>query len=310
MKIIVTGATGLLGANFVHVALQKRYNVIGTVCSSRWARPPATMCEMDVRDDHAVRALLKKIRPDAVFHFAAATSVDWCEAHPEEALAINAHASGVVASATREVGARFVYMSTDAVFDGVRGCYNETDTPAPVNVYAASKLEGEREVVRSHPAALIVRANIFGWNALPKQNLAESILSALRKGQEFPGYHDVIFAPVLVNTLAEWMLMLEAKGVCGTIHVASHNPMSKGDFAVELARVFGLRGELVRPTCYAALLPRQGATRPLNTWLSGAIASRCLGLRLPDLPDMIKELQRLEECGFRQQLRDELGGTK
>ena len=172
-KLLITGATGLLGANFVHTALASGWAPVGVALPCRVPQAPAPMHELDLRDTAAVAGLLDRVQPAMVVHLAALTNVDWCEDHAADAMVLNAEVSGKLAGLAAQRDIRFIYMSTDSVFDGARGGYTEADQPHPLNVYAASKLAGEQRVLQSHPAALVVRSNIFGWNAQPKANLAE-----------------------------------------------------------------------------------------------------------------------------------------
>ena len=128
-------------------------------------------------------------------HCAAATNVDWCEDNPKQAEAINVQATADLAEIAAALNARFVYISTDSVFDGKRGDYAETDEPAPLNVYARSKLAGEQETLRLNAAAIVVRVSIYGWNAQKKESLAEWVLRRLEEGSDVPGFTDVFFTP-------------------------------------------------------------------------------------------------------------------
>jgi dTDP-4-dehydrorhamnose reductase len=169
--LVVSGASGLLGANVLRLAREagwdKDKDIVG-LCHRHVIRDPALrIARVDLTDSSATRNLLaelfseplSELRPHAILHCAAAADVDWCEANPKQAEAINVGASAVLAEIAAAFNARFIYISTDAVFDGKRGGYAETDEPAPVNVYARSKLAAEREVQRRNPSSTIVRVN-------------------------------------------------------------------------------------------------------------------------------------------------------
>ena len=185
-------------------------------------------------------------------HCAAATDVDWCERNPEGAHRINALLTGSLAAASREVDAAFVFISTDAVFDGRRGGYSETDAPSPVNVYGASKLAGETAAQNETDNLLIVRTNIFGWNFQLRLSLAEWMLSRLEADQTVPGFIDVTFSPILVNQLAETIFDLLEAGARGVIHAGSEDFCTKFQFARLVAEVFGLRQDLVEDPWWTA----------------------------------------------------------
>ena len=304
-KLLITGATGLLGANFVQTALAAGWAPVGVALPCRVPHAPVPLHELDLRDTAAAAAFLDAERPGLIVHLAALTNVDWCEDHAEAAFAINAEVSGRLAALAAQRGIRFVYMSTDSVFDGARGGYTEADAPHPLNVYAASKLAGEKLVLQNHPAALVVRSNIFGWNAQPKANLAEWILGQLRAGRPVPGFTDVVFAPLLVTTLAGLMLELAESGAGGIWHLASAAAVSKYAFACAVARAFALPEALVQAATSAAAAQR--ARRPCNTWLNAEAAARRLGRPRPKLDDLLREYREQETGGYVQRLRTCMG---
>jgi dTDP-4-dehydrorhamnose reductase len=214
---------------------------------------------------------------------------------------INAEVSGQLAATARCVGARLIYISTDAVFDGAAGAYRETDRPSPVNHYGVSKAAGEAAVLREMPEALILRVNIYGWNLQPKNSLAEWGLAHLRKGERILGFRDVIFSPMLANELAEWILDLIKCGCTGIYHLGSRDHATKYDFLRELADVFQLDGSLVRE----ALLEQSPLTapRPRNTWLCTDKVAGSLGRRLPTIRQGLETFRALSESGFVSRLK-------
>jgi dTDP-4-dehydrorhamnose reductase len=244
------------------------------------------------------------LRPTRIVHCAAATNVDWCEEHPQEASVINAHASGVLGELAQELGAQLIYISTDAVFDGKRGHYRETDAPAPLNVYAESKLQGEQEVLGKNSAALIVRVNIYGWNAQNKFSLAEWVLAQLSSGKQVPGFTDVQFTPILANDLAEVLLTMLDRGLSGLYHVGGSEKISKFEFARRVALVFGFDPGLVVPAriAEARLRAKRAPDMSLNTGKVSAV----LGYPMPDVESGLRRLCELKEAGYPQKLKSYL----
>ena len=137
--VLVTGSSGLLGANLVLELARRGW----PIAALYWRHPISLdgVCSAacDLADSASASRLLTDFAPSLVIHCAAATNVDWCESHPEESMRINAESAAALAASARYVGARLVYISTDAVFDGVSGGYRETDPVAPVNWYARGK---------------------------------------------------------------------------------------------------------------------------------------------------------------------------
>src|SRR5207245_6923760 len=202
-----------------------------------------------------------------------------CEYHPDQAHRINTLASSFLAALARELGCRFLHVSTDCVFDGTKGNYSEYDPPRPLNIYARSKLLAEEEVLRQLPAALVVRVNIYGWNAQPKYSLAEWILVELSSGRQVPGFTDVYFSPILVNDLAEILLTMLDRGMTGLYHVAGSERISKYKFARRVATTFGFEPDRVVSTRLAESNLR--APRPLDVSLCTEKVCLALGRPMP-----------------------------
>jgi len=269
--------------------------------------PGAQMFAIDLTARQAVDKIVAKVHPRSIIHCAAATNVDWCEDHSQEAERINVDATASLAEAALKLAAHFVYVSTDAVFDGKRGNYSETDEPSPLNVYAKSKLRGEQEVLRRCPSALIVRVNIYGWNAENKQSLAEWILHQLALNKTVPGFTDMYFAPLLANDLAEVLLTMLDCGLNGIYHVVGSERLSKYEFARRVAATFGIDPSGVAPTRVAEAKLR--APRAPDLSLSTGKIRDALGHPMPDVESGLRRFRALRERGYQQQLKSYLLGA-
>jgi dTDP-4-dehydrorhamnose reductase len=304
VMILVTGASGLLGATVLLLARDSGRGVAGLCHSHSLHLPGVPTFNADLTNSGTARALIAKLRPTAIIHCAAVTGVDWCEGHPIETERINAESPGFLAGLAKELGARFVYISTDSVFDGARGKYSESDLPCPLNVYAKSKLNGEHTVLRENPDALVVRVNIYGWNAQEKQSLAEWILGQLLAERKVPGFTDVIFSPILVNDLAEILLEMLNLGLTGIYHVTGSESISKYEFARSVATTFGLDINLVFPAQLAHAKLR--APRPLNVSLNTGKSCAALGREMPGVLEGLRRFKILKDNGYAQELREYL----
>ncbi|MEI9974821.1 MAG: SDR family oxidoreductase [Ignavibacteriota bacterium] len=301
MKLLVTGASGLLGSNLVWDFSRQGHRVTAVHHSHALQIPGVAAAACDLTDHAGLSRLLVAVRPDCIVHCAAATNLEWCEAHPAECDRINADVPGEIAALARTLDAQMVHISTDAVFDGISGGYRETDPVSPLNRYAQSKARGETAVLREMPAALVLRTNLYGWNLQPKASLAEWILSLLQSGSPILGFSDVVFSPVLANHLGSWILELAASGRSGIFHTASRDHVSKYQFARLLAEVFGCDPALVRESSIAdsALT----APRPRNTWLQADRLAAALGRPLPSIREGLEAFRDLAESGFAHRLR-------
>ncbi len=300
-RILVTGASGLLGANFVLAALQRGKEVAAVCHVHPLFFPGAETIVADLTDANSTKMIIRAWRPDWIVHCAALTDVDWCETHPEETWAVNVGVTRNLAAVSRAHGSGLVYISTDSVFDGTRGHYAETDTVGPLNVYARSKQAGEEAVQAAGGRYLIVRTNIYGWNAVDKMNLAEWVLSRLEQGQVVPGFTDVTFSPILVNDLSDLILDMLERRLTGLYHVAGAESCSKYEFACQLAAIFGLDQGRVHPASEmdAGLL----APRPKNTSLQTGKVSKALEQPMPDVASGLRRFKALRDSGFAGQLK-------
>jgi dTDP-4-dehydrorhamnose reductase len=250
---------------------------------------------LDLLDHESVQALVNHLRPIAMIHCAAASNVDWCEDHPDQASQINADAAGWLAQLAADASAQFIYISTDSVFDGERGQYSETDQPNPINAYARSKWMGEQAVLSRHSASAIVRTTIYGWNTQPKQSLPEWMYAQLQRGVKVPGFVDVFFNPLLVNDLAEILLeMLERKST-GIFHVCATETLSKFEFGQRVANVFGFDpGGIVPATLDDAKLI---ARRPRNPSLRTSKIEAALGRAMPSIDAGLQRFREIWDRG-------------
>jgi dTDP-4-dehydrorhamnose reductase len=305
--MLITGASGLLGANLALQWSEAGIDLTGLYHSHPVGAPGFAARRVDLTDEAAVQTAIREAAPDWIIHCAAATNVDWCEAQPEQARRVNADGAGVVAAAARDAGAGMITISTDSVFDGERGGYTEADAPAPVNAYARSKLAGERAVLAAHPAALVVRTNIFGWNAQPKRSLAEWVLARLEAGEDVPGWADVVFNPLLVNDLGDLLLGAMERGLRGVYHFAGQNAVSKYAFAQGVARTFEYDEGRVHPTSVDDV--SFAAPRPRSTTLTVDKACAALGRPMPTVEAGLARFKQLRESGFVARLKQLIDTT-
>jgi len=261
-KLLVTGASGLLGLNLALKAADLGWDVTGWSGRRALARVPFSAEQVDLANPEDIPARISMFAPDLVIHCAALADIDQAEQHPALAERLNAQAPEALAFAARKTGAQLIHISTDAVFDGTRGDYRETDQPNPINVYARTKLEGERAVLAAYPQALAARVNFYGWSPTGKRSLAEFFYTHLRAEQTVKGFTDVFFSPLYVGHLAQLLLKMAEGRLEGLYHVFCPQATSKYAFGVSLARLFSLDETLINPT--ALQETPGGAPRSLN----------------------------------------------
>jgi dTDP-4-dehydrorhamnose reductase len=300
MRLLVTGASGLLGLNLALEAARD-HMVYGVVHSHPIQTTAFEVLTTDLLAPGALERVLAETQPDWVIHCAALANVDACEQAPELAWRLNAEFPGKLATAARG-GARLLHVSTDAVFDGQRGAYQETDAPNPLSVYARSKLAGEQAVATADPEAIIARVNLFGWSLFGQRSLAEFFFNNLRAGNPVKGFTDVYFCPLLANHLANLFLRMLAANLHGMYHVVSSDCLTKYDFGLAVARLFGLDESLITPTSVT-----QGglaaARSPQLTLRTDKLAA-ALGEPPPAWAEGLVEMFRLYKEGYADKLRE------
>ena len=299
-RLLVTGVSGLLGINLALEAVQQGFEVVGWSNSRTLKNTPFQQENVQLEQLESLPAALQKARPDAVIHCAAIANLDIAEQNPQLADSVNAQAPGVLAQTAKDLGVPFVQISTDAVFDGIKGNYSEADLPDPQNTYAQSKLAGEEAVRLAYPQALIARVVFYGWSLSGTRSLAEFFFNNLSQGKRCNGFTDSIFSPLYVRDLADLLLEALSKNLIGTYHFFSKESLSKYDFGVALAKRFCLDETLITPveTADGNLLTR----RSLNLSTNTTKLQNALGHELPGIPEGIERLYDDYQKGLRQQL--------
>lgn len=285
MRVLITGTRGLLGSNIVSVALNHGYQVIG---SYHTEKPPfdVPLYKFDLRDDTRFTELLNKTEPDIVINCAARTDVDDCEKDPERAYAINAEAPGILASLCREAQIQFVQISTDYVFDGTNKTpYSEDDEPNPVQVYGASKREGELAALETYEQSIIVRISfVYGRNQATDElaGFPAWIVGKINTSEEIPLFTDKQITPTHAAQAAQTILELTEMETDGIYHATSKSCVTPYNFGLTIAEHTDIEDDVFTSTTLDAT--HRPATRPKYTCLSAEKIERKLKRPQPTLP--------------------------
>jgi dTDP-4-dehydrorhamnose reductase len=278
MKILVTGAAGMLGTDLTE-RLKGDHEVTG-----------ADVAEFDITDELATAAFIADASPDWVIHGAAFTNVDGCEKEPDKAYHVNGDGPRNVARACWAAKCRMLYVSTDYVYDGSKRLpYVETDPTGPLNVYGASKLRGEHEVLKVLKDALIVRTSwLFGANG---PNFVEAILGQVGKKDELKVVDDQVGSPTFTPDLADALARLVDANASGIVHVSNEGACSWFQYAVKILELAGAGGIRVLPIGTAELA--RPALRPAYSVLSKDRYFTLTGRRLRGWEEALEEYMRI-----------------
>ncbi len=300
MRILVSGASGLLGSNLALEAASQ-HTVFGITHHHSLHTTAFSVQQTDLLNPGSLENLLDNIQPDWVIHCAAQANVDACEKDPNLAYQLNVELPQRLAASVGRSGARLLHVSTDAVFDGVRGNYSESDTPNPLSVYARTKWLAEERVLEANPAALVVRVNLFGWSTTGKRSLAEFFYNNLLQGHSVNGFQDVYFCPLLVTDLAQLFLSMLEKRLSGLYHAFSRTSASKYEFGLAVARRFNLDASLISPVSISQA--SLAAVRSPNLTMRTDKLAQALGLPLPSWQEGLEKLYLQHQVGYAARLR-------
>jgi dTDP-4-dehydrorhamnose reductase len=290
MRVLIIGASGFIGG-----ALRAAFgaDAVGTYCT----HAAEGLLHLDMRDADAVRRVVFDVQPHLIIHPAAQPHVDWCEDHEQESYDVNVTGTRNVATAARTIGARYVFFSSDYVFNGREGPYREAAVPDPPNVYGRHKLAAERVIAATLDDHLIVRVcGVYGFERAGK-NFVMALVARSRRGEPMPVPSDQWGNPTFADNLAAAVRELAQSPHRGILHVAGPEYIDRISFARLACAVFGIDPGFLRPRTTAELAQR--APRPLRGGLDCSKAQAALSTRLlPPRRGLEQVKERLRSAGM------------
>ena len=280
MKLLITGSNGLLGQKIVKQCLKNGIDFLAT--SKGENRNPECPLEhydsMNICDLDEIKDTINKYVPTHVIHTAALTNVDYCELNPEECHEVNVGAVEKLLMVCQVNNIHFQLLSTDFVFDGLKGNYAEEDPVGPLSVYAKSKVDGENLLKESDFLNWsIVRTIIVYGDAhnLSRSNIVLWAKSALVKGDELSIVDDQFRAPTWADDLAWACIEICKRNKKGTFHISGPETMSIYELVERIANYFGFSTESLKRS--SSLNLSQPAKRPPRTGFDLSKAKSELG---------------------------------
>jgi dTDP-4-dehydrorhamnose reductase len=284
MRLVVTGANGLLGSALVAAATAAGHETIATYHRTDPGIGDDRV-SLDITDRERVERVIRTNGPDAVVNCAAKTDVDGCETDPGQAVAINADAPSTLAAATAEAGASFVQVSTDYVFDGTsERRYDEAADPNPIQTYGRTKLEGERAARSAAPDTLVPRLSfVYGRHGRTAEltGFPAWVVNQLDAGGTVPLFVDQQVTPTRAGAAAETILSLLDAEADGIVNVAARSCVTPYEFGRRIATRKGVP-ETRLSESESTTLDRPAA-RPSNTCLDVSRVESLLGREQPTL---------------------------
>lgn len=247
-KLLITGGSGFLGWNLAKYAAEL-YEVFFTYGHHFITIEGCQEYHLNLQDRSEIENLLEEVQPEIVIHTAALANVDICEKRRSLAHEINVAATTHLAKCAEELHCRFVYISTDLVFDGQTGHYTETDRPTPLNYYGETKLLGEKTVMSTMTDYLIVRmALMYGVGNGVNGCFTDWIRDGLEHKKPVQLYTDQYRTPLFVLDGVRALFELIEKPTRNEIlHLAGKERLNRYDFGKKFAKIFGYEEQWIYP---------------------------------------------------------------
>lgn len=268
-RILITGAAGMLGKDIGYILSSKKgIRTFGVVRNASQRSNTHEIRECNITEYDRLEKILEEIRPDVIIHCAAVVNLDECERNHQLADAVHRD-STMVLSKYCPGATRFIYISTDSVFDGTIGPYAEDDATNPINYYAQSKLQGEKVALQSNSNSIVLRTNIYGFHYPVGKSLGEWMIESLKLGRNIDGFTDVFFNPLYTKQVARLINgYFYSNGTTGIWHLGTEELFSKYDFLIRTAKTFGLDESLISSSSIEKV--KFATPRPKTTTLSVA----------------------------------------
>jgi len=269
LKVLITGANGLLGQHLTKLLIDKNYQVVATSRGeSRLPFQPSdnyTYREMDIANALEVFAVMSQEKPDVVVHTAAMTHVDDCELRPQHCERINVQGTSQVLTDAETFSSHFIYISTDFVFDGEQGNYAEEDDTKPISLYGFTKLQAESMVQTSTIPFAIVRTCLVYGNLLKgiRSNIISWVKDSLEQGKTIQVVSDHVRTPTYVEDLAKGIALIIEKKATGIYHISGKDWLTPYDIALKTAAKYNLDAAKIVKVDAATF--KQPGRRPMKT---------------------------------------------
>ena len=281
-KILITGASGLLGASVSPYLCEANHQIV------KHGNSVHADVNCDLINHNATHKMLDKIRPEIIINLVALTNVDSCEKNPQQAYLINTKSvENIVEWIKKNPSCHLIHMSTDQVYDG-EGPHKENELTL-INSYAYSKYAAELLALQVN--ATILRTNFFGYSyCIGRMSFSDWLLKVLHEKQEVKVFTDVKFSPLLTDTLCEMLAVVVKAPQCGVFNLGSKGGMSKANFAFELAKCFDLDSSNMKESLSLDL--KFLASRPSDMRMDSSYFEETFEV---DLPSLSSEIQKLRE---------------
>jgi len=297
MKLVITGGSGFVAGSI----LRQMPNEIETYALSRQDKPDALpghiqWIKITTDDKETWADIILRIQPNVIIHTSAMADIDECERQPDLAWEVNVGLTCALLKSAEKLSCRFIYCSTDTVFDGEKGMYTENDVPLPLNHYAKTKVQAENEVSQAKTPCVVARLSLV--MGFPVLGVGNSFLARMQKrieeGKSVPMPEDEFRTPIDVITVGRALIELAQNTFEGVIHLAGNERSSRYNMAKIIAREMNWDETLIQPHVITDSLR---APRPKDASLSNALAKSILKTPFYGIADGIRLVRNFTAKG-------------
>tara|TARA_B100001250_G_scaffold149451_1_gene128017 strand:+ start:14137 stop:16266 length:2130 start_codon:yes stop_codon:yes gene_type:complete len=285
-KVIIIGGSSLLAFGWCNT-LKDHHNITLGINNRNPELKDFKFIRFDLDSKSNLIREFKLINPDLVVNCSGYTNVENCEINPDKAHNVNADIPGTISSVCRDLGVKFVHISTDHLFDGSSKNINEDDEPNPLNIYAKTKLKGEKNVLDNNKDALIIRTNFYTYGPSYRESFSDFIINNLEAKKPISLFSDVYFNPIIVSELVDTIYKLVDRNYFGIYNVVSNERISKLSFGLKLAERFNLDTSLINSIKLSSR--KDLVKRPLEMSMSNE-KLKSAGIILKPIDEQIDEL--------------------
>ncbi|MEK7309002.1 MAG: aminotransferase class I/II-fold pyridoxal phosphate-dependent enzyme, partial [Nitrospirota bacterium] len=304
-RLLITGVSGLLGNNLAHY-FKGKYEILGLYNSYPVDIGGIYTEKCDISNEGSIKKIINGFSPSVIIHCASLTNIEQSEADKNHTKKINVLSTRNISGNTVGRDIKLVYISTDAVYDGIKGNFSEGDRVSPLSYYGMSKYEGELEVEKT-ANSLIFRTNIFGWNIQDKKSLGEWMLGELKANKKINCFKDVYFSSIYTFEFARVIDIAIREDLNGTYNCGASDMCSKYEFAQKIADCFGLDKKLIKPISIDEFNFK--AKRGKQLTLNVDKLQKRLNYKLPGISQSVEAFYKDYRCGLPEEIKQSQPAT-
>ena len=285
MKVLVLGGSGIVGETFLEKANQ--HQLLATYDKNEINSNIVKTFQIHLPDDSLkIEKIILDELPDIVINFMAYSNADFCEENKIKTYDLHVKNTKLITTTCTKINSKLIFISTDYVFDGKKGNYQENDIPNPVNYYGETKYEAEK-IVLSNTNNLILRTSLV-YGSSTKVRFLNFVLDKLINNQDIYAFDDIFNSATLVDDLVNAILKSIDFNAVGILHVAGSTCVSRFEFVNIVANIFNFNTKLIKPVSITTA--KFKAQRPIKPCLNTSKANKILKMKFSSVEEGIKQI--------------------